>query len=61
MATREMNADKENPSGRKMEEEEEGVEPAQKDKDRFSEALCDGVEGGDSKTQNRFTAALVYI
>lgn len=42
MATQEMNADKENPDGRKMEEvvEEEGVEPAEKDKGRFSEALC---------------------
>lgn len=38
MATQEMNADKENPDGRKMEEEEEeGVEPAEKDKGRFSE------------------------
>lgn len=39
MATQEMNADKENHDGRKMEEEEveEGAEPAEKDKGRFSE------------------------
>lgn len=47
MATQEMNADKENHDGRKMEEEEveEGAEPAEKDKGRFSEAFCNRVQG----------------
>ncbi len=39
MATQEMNADKENPDDRKM-EVEEGVEPAEKDKGRFSVCVC---------------------
>lgn len=43
MATQEMNGDKENPDGRKM---EEGVEPAEKDKGRFSEAFCNQRRGG---------------